>query len=631
MDKKFDFSGWATVNDVECSDGRTIKKDAFKGNDGATVPLVWNHQHNEPENVLGHALLKNCDKGVYAYCKFNNTPQGKNAKMLVEHGDITALSIYANQLKQQGGNVIHGNIRELSLVLAGANPSACINTVICHSDNSDEEAIVFSGETGLALSQSDDDYYDLEDDEDYGNDSESEDENDETLSHKACGTSKEEKKKMPENKEKDMKETDNKEKTVQDVIDTMTEEQVAVMYALIEQAIADAEKGSNKEGGNSEDMKHNVFDNDNNNMESVLSHADKDAILSSAKTKSVGSLKEAMQAYIENDEHLAHGINDIETLFPEFKDVKPGAPELLTNDQGWVEHVMSVVHKAPYARVRTRQADARAKNIRGLGYVKAGEKKLTEKINLLKRTTDPQTIYIKDALNRDDILDITDFDVVEYNYGVMRMGLNEEIATAIMLGDGRSAEDPDKIQETHIRPVWTDDELYTIHADIDVEKAKAELQGTNTAANFGENYIFAEAFITAALYAREKYKGKGGLDMYCTPHTLNVMLLARDLNGRRIYSSVADLKAALNVNNIFTAEQFEGKVRTTESGKKKLAAIFVNLAQDYQVGSVKGGEITKFDQFDIDFNQQKMLLETRLSGAMINPLSAIVLEEKVSE
>jgi hypothetical protein len=318
-------------------------------------------------------------------------------------------------------------------------------------------------------------------------------------------------------------------------------------------------------------------------------------------------------------------------LFPEFKDVKPGAPELLTNDQGWVGVVMQKVHKSPISRIRTRQADARIAELRAKGYEKGKEKSVSGNIRLLNRTTDPQTIYRKDALNRDDIIDITDFDVVSYQYGIMRQNLNEEIALAVMIGDGREEGDADKIEETHVRSIYNDDELYTIHADVDIAAAKAELQGTNTGANFGDNYVYAEAIIRAALYSREKYKGSGTPDFYCTPHLLNVMLLARDMNGRRIYDSKADLAAALNVANIYTAEQFEGKTRKTKKGEtKKLLGIFVNLA-DYQIGSTKGGEITKFNQFDIDFNQEKYLIETRISGALTKVYSAIALEEPVVE
>lgn len=600
----FDFSGWATKANLKCSDGRIIRPDAFKHNDGQTVPLVWNHKHNDPSEVLGHALLENRADGVYAYCKFNDTDSGKTAKLLVQHGDVDQLSIYANQLKQQGPNVIHGNIRELSLVLAGANPGAFIDSVIVHGEESDEEAYIYTGEyidlahTGVP---------DIHEEE-----TAPEETKEDTLEHS-------EEEKMEENKKTD-------DKTVQDVIDTMTEEQKTVMYALVGAALEDDMEDD--EGGN-DDMKHNVFDQDEQKKDNYLSHSDQADILALAKTTSVGSLKHAMEIYAEENS-LQHGIDSIETLFPEYKLVNPGAPELLERDQTWVGTVMNGVHKSPISRIRTRQADARAAEIRAKGYKKGDQKKLSANLKLLSRTTDPQTVYRKDELHRDDIIDITDFDVVEYQYGVMRRNLEEDIALAILIGDGREDVDADKISEDHIRSIWHDDDLYTIHADVDIAKARTELQGTNTNANFGENYIYAEAIITAALYSRERYKGSGNLVFFCTPHLLNVMLLARDLNGRRIYESKSDLAAALNVASIQTVEQFEGKTRTTTDEKtKKLLGIFVNLS-DYQVGSTKGGEITRFNQFDIDFNKEKYLLETRLSGALTKVYSAIALEEPVS-
>ena len=594
--EKYDFSGWATKANLKCSDGRIIMKDAFKHNDGQKVPLVWNHQHNDPNEVLGHALLQNRDEGVYAYCTFNDTESGKTAKLLVQHGDVNALSIYANGLKQKMSNVLHGNIREVSLVLAGANPGAYIESVIRHGEESDEEAMIFTGEN-ISLFHADDN------------------------------------KKEDEKGDSKMSETNN-EKTIKDVFDTLNDEQKTAVYAMIGQVIEDADDEEDdakySEGGD-ENMKHNIFDQEEVQQGGVLTHSDQTEILNLAKTNSCGSLQDAIAIYAENNESLAHGIEGIETLFPEYKDVRPGAPELIERDQGWVSVVMSKTHKSPISRIRTRQADVTGTDLRAMGYKKGTKKNNAGNIKLLKRTTDPQTVYRKDALHRDDIIDITDFDVVEYQYGIMKQNLNEEIATAIMIGDGRDDGDEYKIDESHIRSIWNDDELYTIHTDVDYEAAKAELQGTNTGANFGENYVYAEATITAALYAREKYKGSGSLDYYCTPHALNVMLLARDLNGRRIYNSKADLAAALNVGNIYTAEQFEGKIRTTSDGsKKKLLGIFVNLA-DYQVGSTKGGEITRFNQFDIDFNQEKYLIETRLSGALTRVKSAIVLEEPVVE
>ena len=607
---KFDFSGWATKANLKCSDGRIIRQDAFKDNDGQKVPLVWNHKHDDTTQVLGHALLENRDGGVYAYCKFNNTESGKTAKELVKHGDVDKLSIYANQLKQQGPNVIHGNIREVSLVLAGANPGALIEDVMMHSSDGDyileDECIIHTG-----------DYFEVIDEN--AIEHSSEDEKKDELEHAEDKT-------MDENKDKK-----DGEETVADVIDTMNEKQQTVMYALIAEAMEgnfDDNEDEDEEGGN-EDMKHNVFENEENNT-NVLSHADEATIIDMAKAPSVGSLQHAMEIYAEENS-LQHGIDQIEQLFPEYKDIKPGAPELLERDQTWVGVVMNKAHKSPISRIRTRQADARAAELRAKGYKKGNQKTLSANIKLLSRTTDPQTVYRKDELHRDDILDITDFDVVSYQYGIMRRNLEEDIAMAILIGDGRDDVDPDKISEDHIRSIWHDDELYTIHADVDIAAARAELQGTDTNKHFGDNYIYAEAIITAALYARERYKGSGSLDFFCTPHLLNVMLLARDLNGRRIYDSKSDLAAALNVNAIYTVEQFEGKTRTTTEGDKtkKLLGLFVNMA-DYQIGSTKGGEITRFNQFDIDFNKEKYLLETRLSGALTKVYSAIALEEPVT-
>jgi hypothetical protein len=609
MELKCDFSGWATRNDLVCADGRTIKKDAFKDCDGRMVPLVWNHQHNDPANILGHALLENRTDGVYAYCTFNETESGKAAKLLVQHGDVESLSIYANQLKQQNRNVVHGMIREVSLVVAGANPGAFIDFVdLAHGEGAEQELILSAAEE-ITFSHAADD---KKDDDDKKSDSD------------------------------DGKKEDGDDKSIEDVVNSMTEEQKTVMYALIGQALTegqagddaedkddpDKKKNDNSEGGDNT-MKHNVFDKEDT-KDTVLSHADQQGIIAMAKTTSVGSLQAALRIYAEQNEELKHGIDDIETLFPDYKDLRPGAPELLQRDQGWVSVVMQKTHKSPISRIRTRQMDARGGDLRAYGYRKGNLKKAPGNMKLIKRTTDPQTIYRKDALNRDDIIDITDFDVVEYQYGVMRQNLNEEIAIAIMIGDGREEGDEMKIEQEHVRSIWNDDDLYAIHYDVDIEAAKTELQGSNTGANFGENYIYAEAVITAALYSREQYKGTGTPDFFCTPHLLNVMLLARDLNGRRIYDSKADLAQALNVGEIHTAEQFANQVRTdSETHKHKLLGIFVNLA-DYTIGATKGGEITRFNQFDIDFNQEKYLIETRLSGALTRVYSAIVLEEPVA-
>lgn len=595
----FDFSGWATRNDLLCGDGRTIRKNAFINNDGCEVPLIWNHEHNDPNAVLGHAILENRSDGVYAYGVFNDTEQGQTAKELVKNGDVKSLSIWANQLKQIGNDVIHGNIRELSLVLAGANPGAYVDFVMAHGAD-EEDTLYASYDENIMLYHSDEQKGEKMDNEN----------------------------KKPD---EEVKESEG-EKTIKDVIDSMTEEQKTVMYAMVGQALGEdeSEKDEDNEGGNNT-MKHNVFDQDECIQGNIISHSDEQNIISLAKQSNVGSLKQAMNIFAEESGSLAHGIfEDPEALFPEYELLKKGEPETLERDQNWIAAVISKIHKSPISRIRTRQADARIAELRARGYQKKGNyKKEMADIKLISRTTDPQTIYIKDDMHRDDIVDITDFDIVAYQWRMMRHLLDEELALAALIGDGREEGDPDKIHEDHIRSIWNDDELYTIHQDVDIAAAKTELQGSDTSANFGENYIYAEAIITAALYSREKYKGSGTPDLYCTPHLLNVMLLARDLNGRRIYDSKADLAAALNVGEIYTVEQFEGKTRTTSTGEtKKLLGLFVNLA-DYQFGSTKGGEVTRFEDFDMDFNRYKYMLETRLSGSLTKLYSAIALEEPV--
>lgn len=641
MGDTYDFGGWATRNDLVCADGRIIRQNAFKVNDGQKVPLVWNHKHDNSENVLGHALLENRPEGVYAYGKFNDTESGQNAKKLVHNGDIDALSIWANELKQNGANVTHGVIRELSLVLSGANPGAYIDQVsLAHGSDTETEAIIYTGEeleTGdFMRHNSETDNVEKKEESAYGKEKTVQDvidsmnEKQKTVLYAMVGSAlagdfEEE---VDENISHSDEGGDSVE-TIQDVIETMNEDQKTVLYAMVGQALEDTvedEEDLENNGGN--EMKHNVFENDV--QENVLSHSDQAAIINFAKQSSCGSFQEALAAYLEDNGSLAHSIDEIETLFPEFKDVYPGAPELISRDQTWVNGVISGVHKSPISRIRTRQADARQAGIRARGYKKGQKKNEIGNIKLMKRTTDPQTVFVKDKLNRDDIIDITDFDVVNYMYALMRQTLEEELALAIMVGDGREEGDENKIDETHIRSIWHDDDLYAIHQDVDLAAAKAELQGTDTNKHFGDNYVYAEAIISSALYAREQYKGTGNLTFYCTPHLLNVMLLARDLNGRRIYNSKADLAAALNVKDIETVEQFDGLTRTTSDMKtKKLLGIFVNLA-DYQVGSTKGGEITRFNQFDIDFNQEKYLIETRVSGALTRVYSAICLEEDVT-
>lgn len=639
----YDFGGWATVANKRCSDGRTIMKDAFIDNDGTQVPLVWNHQHTEVDNVLGHALLENRPEGVYAYCTFNDSESGKMGRELVKHGDVNQLSIYANQLKQQGGNVVHGVIREVSLVLAGANPGAYIDTIMCHSDDSDEAGIIFTGED-IVLAHSEDENADKED----------------TLAHasntKSSENTDKEENKMAEPKEEvkaeEPKKEPEKEKTVKDVFDTLTEEQKTVVYALIGQALEDAgvsDEDDAEKNNKSENMKHseggndtmytNVFDRKAEEPANVLTHADQEEILKMAKAPGM-TLKSAIEAFAEDHKDtLAHNFeaSEVGKLFPDYKDVYPGAPELLERDHDWVNQVLSKANKSPVSRVRTKQIDARAATIRSKGYSKRDkEKTISANLKVLMRTTDPQTIYFRDALHRDDVVDITDFDVVAYQRNVMKRNLEEEVALAALVGDGRQDTDQDKISEDHIRPVWKDADLYTIKASVDIDGMKAKLQGTNTGANFGDEFVKTEAIIAASLHAREKYKAKGTPDFYCTPNLLNTMLLARDMNGRRIYESADDLAKVLRVNNIYTVEQMEGLSReadpakSEETGKKfNLLGIFVNMA-NYQFGSTKGGEITSFEDFDIDFNQYKYLMETRLSGALTDVYAAIALEQPVA-
>ena len=625
MAEKYDFSGYATKNDLQCADGRTIRKDAFIDCDGLTVPIVYGHDHKSIDQVLGHGLLKNVEDGVRIYGTFNNTPAGQAAKESVRNGDIKHLSIYANNLKQVGKDVVHGMIREVSLVLAGANPGAVIDyPVLAHSgEEVYDEAIMY-----------------LPDDEEL------------VVQHAEKDTKEE-----PEEKEKkEVASEEKKDKTVEDVFNTLTEEQKTVVYALIGAALEEKEeaKHSDEDGddfydeeGDENVMKHNVFDTDERNA-NFLTHADEEAILEIAKNSSVGSFQEALAIFADQNElqhdAVSSGFNqtgtpyNVTTMFPDYKEVHGNMPELITSDQGWIGTVMSKVHKSPISRIRTSQVDIRNiegnhDDLRARGYKKGKQKSQTGNFTLLRRTTDPQTVYVKSALHRDDIIDITDFDYVQYLYNIDRMNLNEELATAIMLGDGRSDASDDKIFPDKIRPIWTDDDLYTIHYDIDFDAAREELQGSETDSYFGDNYVKAEAMVNACLYSRERFKGTGTPDMYMTPHDLNVMLLARDRNGRRIYSSKAELASALNVGNIYTCEQFENRTRTvTVDGTqktKKLHCLIVNLA-DYSLGATKGGEITHFTQFDIDFNQQKSLLETRCSGALTRVWSAIAIEEDVT-
>lgn len=570
---KYDFSGWATRNNIRCSDGRTILKDAFKQHDGQTVPLVWNHQHNESANVLGHAVLENRDEGVYAYCTFNDTEAGKNAKLLVEHGDVTALSIYANQLKQKGSNVMHGTIREVSLVLAGANPGAFIDSVIRHGEFCDDEAVIYTGEE-LILQHADD------------------------PSDKADKKDK-----------KGDDEVDNNEKTIQDVFDTLNEEQKNVVYALIGQALEDKEMAQSaieenenniEEDGGEQEMKHNVFEGRETENNNVLSHDAMDTILKDAKR--YGSLKESFLAHADD-----YGIKDIEWLFPDAKNVNT-PPDFIKRDDSYVQKVMRGVHHVPFSRIKSMFADITAEQARAKGYIKGNLKK-EEVFTLLKRTTTPTTIYKKQKLDRDDVVDITDFDVVAWLKMEMRMMLDEEIARAILVGDGRSSSDDDKINEMNIRPISRDEDLYCVKAPVAVAAAATEDE-------------IAKAFIRTVIKSRKEYKGSGSPTLFTTEDVITNCLLLEDKNGRVIYDTVDKLATALRVKEIVPVEVMEKAKTMVNKVEKPLMAIMVNLV-DYYVGADKGGAINMFDDFDIDYNQQKYLMETRCSGALVKPFSAI--------
>ena len=589
--ENFDFSGWATRNDLKCSDGRIIRKDAFKGNNGQKVPLVWNHQHTDPNEVLGHAILENRDEGVYAYCKFNETESGQTAKLLVQHGDVNALSIYANQLKQQGPNVMHGNIRELSLVLAGANPGAFIESIIKHGEESDEEAIIFTGEN-VSLAHTG-----------CGESTESTEQSaEEELKHADKADEKKEDPKMAD----EAKKTEGGEKTVADVFNELTEEQKTVVYAMIGQALEDAGNGNDDSEGGNEEMKHNVFDTDTENQENVLSHDAMQTIIGDAKR--FGSLKESFLAHADD-----YGITNIDYLFPEVKSLNT-PPEFIKREMGWVQKVMSGVHHTPFSRIKSMFADITEDEARAKGYIK-GKLKKEEVFSLLKRTTTPTTIYKKQKLDRDDVIDITDFDVVAWLKSEMRMMLDEEIARAILVGDGRLASSDDKINESNIRPIWKDEDLYNIKSTIEVDAAATPDQK-------------AKAFIRACIKSRKNYKGSGTPTLYTTEDVLTDCLLLEDLNGRIIYDTEEKLRTALRVSAIVTVPVMEGLKRNDDEGNNlDLMGIIVNLA-DYNVGADKGGAINMFDDFDIDYNQQKYLIETRCSGALIKPFSAITLEMK---
>lgn len=577
--ESYDFSGWATKNNLKCSDGRTIRKDAFKDNDGQTVPLVWNHQHNESFDVLGHALLENREEGVYAYCKFNDTESGKNAKLLVQHGDVNQLSIYANNLKQQGPNVMHGVIREVSLVLAGANPGAYIESVIRHGDElsyveESDEGIIFTGED-ISIFHSED---------------KSEHNDEEKLEH-------------ADSEKKEDTQMEN-EKTVQDVFDSMSEEQKNVVYAMIGMALEDAGVEDEENEGGNEDMKHNVFDHDEYNEENVLSHSDMEIIIGDAKR--YGSMKESFLAHAQD-----YGIESIDYLFPEAKSLNT-PPDFIKREMGWVSTVMSSVHHTPFSRIKSMSADITADEARAKGYIKGNLKK-EEVFSLLKRTTTPTTIYKKQKMDRDDVVDITDFDVIAWLKSEMRMMLDEEIARAILVGDGRLASSDDKINEQNIRPIWKDDDLYTIKSVVNVPTDGS----------------FAEEFIDQSVRAMKDYKGSGSPVAFMTEEMLTECLLIKDTNKHRMYKSANEVATAMRVSNIITVPVMEGLKRESGSNTFELKALIVNLS-DYNVGADKGGAVNMFDDFDIDYNQQKYLIETRCSGALIKPYSAIALETKTS-
>lgn len=601
---KYDFSGYATRNNIKCSDGRVIMRDAFKDNDHKKVPLVWQHDHMSPDNVLGHAMLENREDGVYAYGCFNDTPSGLNAKELVKNGDVRALSIYANKLKQDGANVIHGAIREVSLVLAGANPGAYIDTVMVHSDGDEETEdaeICFNLNSNPVIYHSDevDDKKDNVDDESDG-----------VISHTDKSNE----------KEKDMaNNTGSDDKTVQDVIDSMTDEQKNVLYTLVGMA---ADGSLDNEGD--DDMKHNAFEDEDDYMAHSI---DYDELLRDAKRS--GSLRDAViqhglehVSYADYLEHgnATYGIDQIDTLFPDFKSLNT-PPAFVSRNMDWVKDVMNSVSHTPFSRIKSMFANITADEARARGYTK-GKKKLEEVFTLLKRTTTPQTIYKKQKFDRDDVIDITDFDVVAWVKGEMRMMLDEEIARAILIGDGRSDSSDDRIFPTNIRPVWQDDTFYTIRAQVDTKGMTTEEDKT-------------EAVIKAIIRARKNYKGSGNPVFYTTEDVLTDMLLLENKIGDVKYKTKQELANRLRVSDIVTVEVMEGQTRkgdaskgdATDSATKdlNLVGLIVNL-KDYNVGADKGGAVAMFDDFDIDYNQQKYLIETRCSGALIKPYAAISVE-----
>ena len=580
--KVYDFSGWATRCNVKCSDGRTIMKDAFVDNDKTTVPLVWQHNHTDADNVLGHALLENRAEGVYAYCSLNNTPEGRRAKELVEHGDICSLSIYANQLKQTGGNVIHGLIREVSLVLAGANPGARIMDVnIAHGDNADGDAYIFNASETLDIGT------EVEDIEHSDNNKEGEN--------------------MPNKEEKEEIKVEhadegNDEETIQDVFDTLTEKQKKVVYAMIGMALEDKENGNAQED---KEMKHNAFDTSNEaDNQTELMHSEVLKAIEDAKKS--GSMKDAF---------ISHGITNVDTLFPEVQAVNK-TPELIARDTNWVSVVMGGVKHTPFSRVKSTAANITADEARARGYIK-GKQKISEVITALKRTTLPTTVYKLQKMDRDDVIDITDFDVVAWLKQEMRGMLDEELARAFLIGDGRDGSDDSKINEQNIRPILGDNSTYTVSRTL-----------TRTSGETDSD--FAKDFIKDVVKSRKEYKGSGNPILFTTEDLLTEMLLIEDKIGHRIYKTETELATALRVSKIVTVPVFEGHKREVSGNNYALMGILVNLA-DYNVGADKGGAVNMFDDFDIDYNKYEYLIETRCSGALVKPYSAITFEEKLAE
>lgn len=598
MNKDYDFGGWATRNNIQCSDGRTIMKDAFKQNDGQKVPLVWNHQHNDPSEVLGHALLENRDDGVYAYCKFNNTESGQTAKSLVMNGDVDKLSIYANKLKSQMNNVVHGCIREVSLVLAGANPGAYIDSVIVHGEGAEaEEEVIIYNDGEISLSDEED------------NNSEETPDNEEKIEHSDdTNKEKEDSTKMGEDKKDDVK----KEKTVKEIIDTMNDEQKEAMYAVVGQALENQANGegdeADEEDGGEETMKHNVFDNDNN--DEVLQHSE---IIAEAMAdgKKYGSLRESFL------QHAAiNNIKDLDKLFPDATELYK-EPYMIEKDNSWVAKVMNAVKHTPFSRVKTTFGRMNEETARAKGYIK-GNKKANIALSVLNRVTTPTTVYIKNEIDRDDVVDITDFDVVAWQKREMRKQLDKELALAMLLGDGRDVSDQNKINEQNIRPVISDDAMYTIK--YTVTKGKDYTQEGNS---YSDNDSRTKGIIRAAIRSRKDYKGSGTPTFFTTEDVLTDMLLIEDQNGRRIYNSINDLAIALRCKEIVTIPEMEAEAY------KDIYAVIVNMA-DYTAGADKGGSVNMFDDFDIDYNQMKYLIETRMSGALTVPYSAIVLKKEAS-